>query len=53
MTASSSIDSINLFKPNYEPPEEDHAEDHDKEDLKRQPIKEEDLPKLLGRMKLE
>lgn len=53
MTVSSSIESINLFKPNYEPPEEDNAEEHDKEDLKREPIKEEDLPKLLGRMKLE
>jgi hypothetical protein len=52
MTISSSIDSINLFKPNYEPPEEDNADIHDKEDLKRQPIKEEDLPKLLGRMTL-
>lgn len=30
MIASSSIDSINLFKPNYEPPEEDNADQHDK-----------------------
>lgn len=35
MIASSSLDSINLFKPNYEPPEEENAEAHDKEDLQR------------------
>jgi len=30
MIASSSIDSINIFKPNYEPPEQDETEAHDK-----------------------
>jgi hypothetical protein len=52
MIISSSIDSINIFKPSYEAPEVEESDLHDKEDLKRPPIKEEDIEKLLGRMDL-
>lgn len=39
MIISSSLDSINVFKPSFEMPEEDEDEKHDEEDLKRPPIK--------------
>lgn len=52
MVISSAIDSINMFKPSYEMPEDEMA-GNDKEDLKRPPIKEEDLDNYLGRMSLE
>lgn len=40
MVISSSIDSINVFKPSFEMPEEEEdCDKYDKEDLKRPPIK--------------
>ena len=46
MLASSASDGINIFKPCFEMPEEEHD---CKEDLKRPAIREEDLDAFLGR----
>ena len=51
MLISSASDGINIFKPSFEMPPEEH-EDF-KEDLKRPPVKEEDLDRYLSRMSLD
>lgn len=53
MLASTSLDAINIFKPALEMPDICEDEKADLEDLKRPPIKEEDLDKYLERMSLE
>jgi hypothetical protein len=47
MLISTSLDSINIFKPAFEMPEFDEDELADREDLKKPPIKEEDLDKYI------
>lgn len=54
MLISTSLDSINIFKPAFEMPDPLNEDDKiDREDLKRPPIREEDLDKYIERMSLE
>ena len=52
MLISSAIDGINIFKPSFEMPPPEENEDF-KEDLKKPPVKEEDLDRYLSRMSLD
>jgi Cdc6-like AAA superfamily ATPase len=52
MLISTALDAINIFKPALEIPEYNDDEKVDQEDLKREPIKEEELDRYIERMSL-
>lgn len=53
MMVSTSLDAINILKPSLEMPDICEDERADEEDLKRPPVREEDLDKYLERLSLE